>query len=419
MKKLFSLSALFLIGIFFACSSYGQSVNDSVTISPGYTDQAFYSLQNGLVQTSLNTDWDLAFQISGFEAAILINSKNNVHLYKANKNISEWSSMITSDTNGLINSTNELYNQDTTWFNGAFNGTADLTNQFDLGWGVYDFNTHIVSGDSVYFIQIGNGDFKKLKIDMLQSAVYYFTYANLDGSNEIPASIAKSTYQGKNFGYYSIVNGNAFDREPNKYTWDLSFQQYLSLTPFIYKVAGVLSNDSVQVAKAYPVDINNVNSAGQNFSYHINQIGYDWKSYDFNLNLWTIEDSLVYFVYDRSNTLWKLIFTGFGGSANGNYYFTKEQVSTGLNNSVNDFHVLSIGPNPASDYLNLVYFSGKEVTAEIQILDLAGKQVFSKTIDNHSGLNELTIPLSGLSKGIYLVRYQNGWGSFNKKIMVN
>src|SRR5204863_1348220 len=128
--------------------------------------------------------------------------------------------------------------------------------QFDLGWGVYDFVTHIVTGDSVYFIKLSTGFYKKFIIELLTTGVYYFRWADLDGSNETTASLTKSNYSGKFFAYFSIVNNMGIDREPIYNTWDLVFTQYLSITPFIYKVAGVLSNDSVFCAKAYPVDVN-------------------------------------------------------------------------------------------------------------------------------------------------------------------
>ncbi|HNI29326.1 MAG TPA: hypothetical protein PLO82_02265, partial [Bacteroidia bacterium] len=108
-------------------------VSETVTINPGYTNQTFYSMANATVSTIDNTDWDLAFQISGFEAAILINSKNNVKLFKANKDASEWATMTAADTTGMYYS--ELLNNEAHMFNGAFNTTADTSNMFDLGWG--------------------------------------------------------------------------------------------------------------------------------------------------------------------------------------------------------------------------------------------------------------------------------------------
>ena len=128
----------------------------------------------------------------------------------------------------------------------------------------------------------------------------------------------------KNFGYFSIQNNTAINREPNYNTWDLSFAQYLVTAPITYKVAGVLQNDSIFSAKAYPVDVNTVSASSYSMHSNMNVIGFDWKSYDFSTNVWTIADSLVYFVKNRQGQIWKMIFTDFGGAANGNYYFIKE-----------------------------------------------------------------------------------------------
>src|SRR5437868_14915311 len=116
------------------------------------------------------------------------------------------------------------------------------------------------------------------------NGAYYFRHADLDGSNETLDTLIKSNFPNKYFGYFSISNHTTIDREPVYNAWDLVFTQYLTLTPFIYKVAGVLGNDSVNVAKAYPVDINAVNANSFPYRYAINAIGYDWKTYDFGTN---------------------------------------------------------------------------------------------------------------------------------------
>ena len=120
--------------------SFGQTVQDTVSIQPGYTHQVWYSLANGDVDSHINTDWDLAFQLRGFAGSILINSKNNVRVWKANKSAAQWSAMTNSDTTGVVNNpAYELFNSDTSWDFGALNRTNNTTNAFDLGWGVYDF----------------------------------------------------------------------------------------------------------------------------------------------------------------------------------------------------------------------------------------------------------------------------------------
>jgi hypothetical protein len=389
-------------------------VSEIVTINPGYMNQTFYSMSNATVLSVDNTDWDLAFQISGFEAAILINSKNNVKLYKAGKDASEWNSIVPSDTTGMYYS--ELLNNDAHIFNGAFNTTADTSNMFDLGWGEYDLGSHSVIGDSLYFIRLSNNDVKKIWIESLANAVYQFRYANLDGSNEQIRQFQKLNFPGKNFGYYSIVNDVFLDREPLKNTWDLCFQQYVDHL-INYKVTGILTNDSVQSLKAYPVnDPATATDAGYNYAYENNIIGYNWKT--FNGASFVIEDSTVYFVIDRNAHKWKMVFTGFGGSANGNFYFDKYDLGPLSVQTISDVDALGLYPNPTSGDANLLIYTEQIVPVNIHVVDLNGKIVYSYT-DQSSGLRKIELPTSSLSKGIYVVQIISSTTNKQLKLSVN
>ncbi len=413
------LLSILACSLSFSASAQGI-VYDVVSISPGYTNQSFYSLANGEVSNVNNTDWDLAFQISGFQATILVNGKNNVKLYKSGFDVNSWSSITPYDTIGVLNSYNELMNQDTSWWSGAFNLTNDVTNQFDLGWGVYDLATHAVVGDSLFFIQLPNGDVKKMWIQSLANSVYNFAYANLDGTNEINTSLNKQNFQGKNFGYYSFATGTTLDREPNKYTWDLTFMQYESTTPIIYKVCGVLANDSVQALKVYPVDPAVASPYAAPFSNYINTIGYNWKSYDFNNNIWTIEDSLVYYAYARTGSLWKIIFTGFSGASTGNYEFSKEQVSaTGLTENGGKPALLNIYPNPSTGLFNLACYIDKyNADNKATIYDIIGKTVKVFDLSSLNGLSQITLDARGIPSGVYSLQLVVDCVSTTKRIVI-
>jgi Secretion system C-terminal sorting domain/HmuY protein len=402
MKKI-----LLLIVVLAGCTMTNvnaQVVSETVSINPNYPSQVYYSMQNGASPAVDNTNWDLAFQLRGFGASILINSKNNVKVYRADKAVSSWASMTASDTTGILNSSYELMNSDISWDMGALNGTYDSTNAFDLGWGVYDFVTHAVVGDSLYFLKLSNGTYKKLWIESLTTGIYYFRWADLDGTNEIAATLNKTDFPSKYFGYYSIVNNVWIDREPVNYNqWDLLFTQYLAITPVVYKVTGVLSNDSVFVEKAHPVNVSTVSPTG-NSSMDMNVIGYNWKTYDFANNIWAIEDSLVYFVKDRSAAIWKVIFTGFGGAANGNYEFTKEFLGTvGVaENNLNP--LITLYPNPASETVNLVIAKQSLMNdAEYRIINVLGEVVKSGMINISSELNTVSFDINDLNKGMYIL----------------
>jgi len=416
------LSIILVVLLSTGVKSYSQGpVYDVVSAGAGYTNQSFYSLQNGEVSNVSNTDWDLAFQISGFQASILVNGKNNVRLFRSGIDVNGWSNITANDTVGALNPANELLNQDTSWWSGAFNITNDVSNPFDLGWGVYDFATHAVTGDSLYFIKLSTGVVKKLWMQSLSNSTYYFAYADIDGSNEVNTSLYKQNFIGKNFGYFSFATGMTIDREPNKYSWDLTFAQYMSTTPITYKVTGVLSNDSVTALKVYPVDVTTASPwGGGSFSKYINTIGYEWKSFDFNSNTWAIEDSVVYFVNDRPGNLWKVVFTGFGGSASGNFEFYKEQISsTGVAENGGKPALLNIYPNPSNGVFNLVCYIDKyTANNSASLIDINGKAVKSFDLSSLIGLSQTTLEVRGIAAGVYSLQLIVDGTTSTKRIVI-
>ena len=407
--SLLKKSVLFSLVILASVLNANAQVSQTVSISPGYTNRTFYQMNSGTVSTVSNTNWDLGFQLRGRAGAIIINSKNNVKLWNANKSVADWSTMSVSDTTGLLIPTNEFHNSEETWNVGAFNTTNDPANLFDLGWGLYDQATHLITGDSVYFISLSNSTiFKKLKIEKLDGYTYDYTFrfADLDGSNEVVDTVLKSAFPSKFFAYFSIVNNVAIDREPVYNAWDLSFESYKSANVIpgsYYSVAGVLSNDSVFVAKAYPVDTALTNVGGLLYSNKMNAIGFNWKFYDQPNNLWVIADSTIYFVKDRSNVTWKVVFTGFGGGANGEFYFNQSPVnSVGIieNSSI---QTLGVYPNPAHDKIRIMVDSKTQGFTSVSIYDISGRSIQQNQILLNGGLQAVDLNLQGFNPGIYQV----------------
>lgn len=405
--------------IFSGFTASAQLTSETVSIGANYTNQTFYSFSNGTVASVSNTDWDLGLQLRGFAASILINSKNNVRLFTANKAAAEWNTMPASDTTGIIgNTAYELFNSDTSWDFGAFNTTNDASNMFDLGWGLYDFSTHAIVGDSVYYIMLSNGDVKKFMLESLISGIYNFRWADPDGTNEITAAVDKSIYLGKFFVYYSLTNNMVIDREPVYNAWDLSFAQYMTLTPFTYKVTGVLANDSVRAVKAYPVDISSVFANGLTFHDEINTIGYDWKTFDMNTFTWTIADSTVYFVEDRQGAVWKMIFTGFGGSANGEFYFDQEMVGTAGIFSASQVYPAEIYPNPASGTQAVIVIKGTPGAADLTITDMNGRNIYTSSLELDGSVERVGVNIDGLIPGLYLVNVSQDYINHTAKLLV-
>jgi len=184
--------------------------------------------------------------------------------------------------------------------------------------------------------------------------------------------------------------------------WDVTFTKYItSVQGMPYSVTGVLSNINVKVAEA-----NNVTPATYyNFNNHIfqneiNTIGYDWKTFDMSSFSYILNPNVCFFIKDQEENIWRLYFNSFEGSSTGNVSFNTELISTAAVDEENQNNNITIYPNPASDYVNLICESSKKDNI-IYISDLNGKIVLKEKTKN--GFSAINVNVSNFKKGIYIV----------------
>jgi hypothetical protein len=411
---------ILFIAALICANSFTAQVVDTVSTGAGYVNENYYTLNNGNEVAITRSDWDLAFAsngLGGSSSSIRINGGMGTECWLYSNDTTQWSTL---DTTGFSWATNQLVNADTSWTVGAFENKTPASS-FDLGWGTYNMITHAVNGDRIFILKLANGDYKKLVINSLIGGIFSFRYANLDGSNHVNASITKSNYSGKNFGYYSIQNNQALDREPLSSSWDLLFTKYVTDLGggTYYAVTGVLVNGGVSIAQVNNVpDVNNISYIGHIYdSTKINVIGHDWKSFNMSTFQYEIEDSLVYFASVSSGDIYKIIFTGFGGSSTGDYIFTKEKVfAVGVEDNEIESKILNVYPNPATDNINIT-FAGTTANIQLSIYDISGKEVFGQQIKNQ-GLNQEKIAVSSLKKGIYFITLTTENSKSTQKIII-
>jgi hypothetical protein len=407
MKKIL-LSASILMML----SANGQ-VNDQVSVAASYANQSYYNLENGEVSNITNLDWDLAFDASAFGSAIRINGANAVELFVTPYSIADWS---TIDTMGMTSWT-QNFDSDLSWSSGAFNADYDLSNPSDLGWGEYNSITHFVIGTKTFVIKMNDGSVKKVLIDQLGSGDYTFKHSDLDNSNEITEVITKSDYTGKNFVYYNITTTTVIDREPLSEDWDIVFGKYITeIYPgATYGVTGALMNQGTTVYKDESVETNTA-VINNNFVYSdaINTIGYNWKSFDFSTYTYILDDSATYFIQTAIGDVWKVGFTAFGGSSNGDIEFTKEKMaSAGV--YTNSELTITTYPNPVTNSFNIKSDLNGEATVSLQSMN--GKQTINETVDF---INEpIEYNVDNYNSGIYIltVTYKNGQ-TLTEKIII-
>ena len=395
--------------------STAQSSTESINLAEGKTNQSYFSLENGEVDNVNNQDWDLAFDVSGRGSSIRINGQNSVELQVwPDGKISDWASVDTAN----IADWGKLHNSTSTWTDGAFDQNKNGTD-LDLGWGTYNTTTHATEGDSIYIIKLADKSLRKIYIDKLYGGAYTFKYANIDGTDEVEATISKEDYTGKNFGYYSVANKSSIDREPASEDWDLVFGKYLAnggspSSPYYMGFTGVLSNLGVTIAEARHSDINSVTEDDNPFEETIDVIGSDWKTYNREKNEYTVVDTLAYFINDQTDAIWKISFTNFVTS-NGAIDFKKELISdagTGFEDN-SSIHSLAIYPNPTSASVH-VLFTAIERNAQVTISNLSGQLMKTETLTSFDNL----VDVQSLQKGIYYLTLEVNGSSKTEKLVI-
>jgi hypothetical protein len=424
------LNKIFLLLLFIPFINASAQKADSTEMGNGYGNDVYYSFQNGTVKTIANNTWDLAFRTGFRTDGIFINSNNNstaqrtskLYLYP-NSGISGWN---TFDTAGWA-SWLEYQNMDSSWEFGAFNRAAGAFP--DFSWGVYNTQTNILQGDSLYLLKINNGGtdvFKKLHIIDKNFGVWHFRYANVDGTNEVTDSIVGSNADTKLLDYYSIIDEAKVNREPDsvKY-WDLLFTRYnLFLDPpgDFYPVMGVFTNLGYTTAKATKIDVVSFNgSTLQATDYKTSRsiIGSDWKTFDNNTFQWKLADSTAYFVKSTNGAIWKIVFTGFGGSGNGRSIFNTTKISDATSVSpIATVASFGVYPNPASSNVSLVFENRtNSVKNTLNIYNIAGKLIETHTLESAPGFYTSDINIAHLPTGVYIMNIENAGFVLSQKLI--
>ncbi len=375
----------------------------------GYLYDIFYSLEDGITGYTERTNWELAFSTIQNDNNIRINSGAGVTLFKVSEDLDEWGQIesISSDDLQLRNSYND-------WSRGAF--VIDASGDLNYGWGNYNPDTYTTEGNSIYIINYGT-ESKKMIINNAFSGVFSVTIANLDGSNEENFEINTANYFNKKFIYYSLVNMESVDREPDLDNWDLMFTKYEADlnknnndAELFYMVTGALSNNNMIFEYDGFVDvIPDTDLIVESVSSSINTIGWDWKQYS---DGYTIVPNLSYFIFNSAfNDVYKLVFQSFSGGNSGNCSFLIENIDYQSMHNPEKIDVnMQIYPNPSS---GLFQFSSPIHDSFVTIKDICGRIVFHEYYEK-----EMSIDLHTLKEGVYFVILERNNIYINQKIII-
>jgi hypothetical protein len=262
-----------------------------------YDSSLYYSLLDKKNTKTVNKyDWHLGFYSDSSSAHIIINTGIPIKVYKTLQTQFEE----VTDSNGF--SLLEMIEFP--------NGDLDSLALKDV------LNTNVV-----YALDLGrNADlqwqgFRLIKIKK-EANSYSVQYTQLGGVNPKTESIPFT--QNKNYHFYNLLNGQSI-YEPYSKDWEIQFKQYLHIyyNPFqTYAVVGCHINPERVKAYQYKgskkfkdIDLSDVNFS--NFSDKKDVIGFSWKRYDLNANVYVIDSEKSFVLLIDNLKLYKLHFVGF------------------------------------------------------------------------------------------------------------
>ncbi|NRB51831.1 MAG: T9SS type A sorting domain-containing protein [Saprospiraceae bacterium] len=414
---------LLLLLVFGTISLQAQTFREISTGSQ-YNDQVYFQLSDFTPTAVANDSWDLAFTAFGVqdagihvnESARLDNNPPPVQLFFAPSNNFD-------DIFQESELTDRLVNSEESWSWGAGNHGRDLANFADYGWGMYNPAINQVIGNKVYVMAMRDGSYKKFIIDSLVATTYYLRHADLDGNNEMSATINKADHSEAGMAYFSFSTNSTINTIPAK--WDLFFGRYRALLPdgTPYDVTGILSHPTLEVAEINDLPAEEVDqNTSLTFEDRIDVIGSDWKGFSFTSG-WILADSLSYVVKMPNNQLYKLVFIDFEGSGTGTATF--EQSDLGILSSNRDLGPQgaswSVFPNPISDgrFTLSLDLDQQLNNAEVSLFNTLGQQLWQRQLATQVGLNayELELP-NALPAGQYWIRLQAASGQLVKSVYI-
>ena len=154
-------------------------------------------------------------------------------------------------------------------------------------------------------------------------------------------------------------------------------------------------------------------SSNHNFNNEINSIGYDWKSYQ---GSFVVDANRCYFIKDKNENIWRLVFNSFDGMSTGNVEFNTELIFNTSSENINKASSLNVFPNPTTQNTNLIFDFEEECL--INIYDISGVQVYSNQL-NSTGLKLINLPTGNFDAGLYfLVVYKENRVLAKEKLIV-
>lgn len=278
-------------------------------ITEDYNQKIYYNLnENKVVKVSNYNDWDISFETNDDSFYIMFNPA----IIGGALNLGQ------VDFDTIITGASKLK-----WTYDDYSKSIDSGS---IGKWWENSNNSIISKKDIYVLNLGidivgrNVGYKKFQVLDKDDNFYYIKFSDLNNNNKtefkipIDKKFERMTFTFKN-------NGSITYSEPETNSWDILFTKYseyfeeLFFLP--YSVNGVLLNYNKTLA--YVADSSDNTYDGLNidnleynkFTNKINTIGWDWKTYIFDIGYYNVNVKKTYVLKDNNGYYYKLRFLDF------------------------------------------------------------------------------------------------------------
>jgi hypothetical protein len=308
MRINFYLACLSILFLFSSCEkkdkpitlpAKGDGTVMQLDMGENYEYQYYVSLQEQkIVHISRTDNWDLAFQSDDNQHGVFLNGGKGMAAYATSK--TDFAQVNDSDTSEM----------EKRW-------------KIDQACGLQDSSAigNWKNKNEVYIIRLDKSGKKLRKIKITYEDAYQYIISVGDINTAIPASITILKNKDQNFTYFSFsFLTTVEDVEPQKDFWDIkatlySYTFYDQNPPLPYVVNGFLLNPNN--TQAYKDSLTGYINIKKDFATSVplssiqDVIGFDWKNYNIDNNIYTVVPTYSYIIKTRSNAYFKLRFLDF------------------------------------------------------------------------------------------------------------
>ncbi len=316
--------ALFIVLSFQACekpealypapvASKGLQIK-SFAMGENYENQLFFNFGSQLLSSSAHGSWHIGFSSFGEKPHIIINGGLNAYVTVTHFSTTNFASINNKDhiKSAIWRFDDPSGSPDSLAFGPCYSEQLP-SGEYSVKSGLFVMDLGSNIPDSIRYV--------KIVLKSILGGAYHFQWGYL--SDAAPRKLVQVKINPDyNYSYYNFHQDAIVLNEPvPSKDWDIVFTTYKDAVPdnqgviYPYVIRGVLINPrNVTVAEVNGVNFNDISLAMAEqtpFTKILDEIGYDWKSYDQTAERYTIVPNKNYLIKNADGNIFKLRFLDF------------------------------------------------------------------------------------------------------------